>query len=575
METIALDPVVTLLPAVTLLLAGILAALACRAVKLSPIVGYLVAGVLIGPQVFGLIEESPTARVLAELGVVFLLFDIGLHFSLRDIPKRRDDMLRLAPLHLVLTGLPFVLIAMAMGASLTGAVLIGGGMALSSTAVVARLMNDRAIGGCPLGRSSMAVLVFQDIVGIFLLILAASIAPEPAAGAENSQAESMGLAATLGLALVKAIIAGGLAALAGRYLMRPLFRVLAATQNEDVFTVTALLVVLAAAAAAGYAELSMTLGGFLAGMAISDTPYRHVIQTEAKPFRSLLLGFFFMTVGMSLDLSVLVSSAPLILALTVALLVLKTLGGYLAARLAGWSMPGATQFSFLLGQGSEFTLVLLAAPGLIASTPEGTGAIWTIAIALSLALAPQWAGLGMMLARKRAEMAPRPGPETAAGAAKPPVVVFGMSEPGRLAVDALLDHGFPVVAIEVDPARFVRALADGYEVAFGDAADFRLIETLGASNARAVVLGVSRYDISQAVSADLAERFPNLVRFVAAISREDASRHAALGMLAFAPGGTPEGIELVAALLAELGVSEDARGLWIADRLRLETSAAA
>lgn len=267
----------TLQPAIIYLGAGLAAALASRAARLSPIVGYLVAGLVIGPSGFGLVQNNETARFLADLGVVFLLFDIGLHFSLKEIRTRRADMIGLAPLQIILCGLAFAMIGVAFGFPWPVAVLVGVSLALSSTAVVARLLADRNQPGCPMGRSATAVLVAQDIVAIFLLTFAASLGGDPNL-----------LGAEVVIVLGKAVLALAIAILAGRFVVRPLFESLAATGNRETFTVVALFIVLAASAATARADLSLTLGAFLAGMALSDTPYRNTVQAEVKPFSGLL-----------------------------------------------------------------------------------------------------------------------------------------------------------------------------------------------------------------------------------------------------------------------------------------------
>ena len=209
-------------PAIIYLGAGLASALASRAVRLSPIVGYLVAGVIIGPSGFGLVENNDTAKFLAQLGVVFLLFDIGLHFSVREIRTRRDDMMGLAPLQIILCGLAFAGIGWGLGFSLPIAIIVGASLALSSTAVVARILEDRKQPGCPMGRSATAVLVAQDIVAIFILVFAASLGATP---------NIVGI--DLLFALAMAIVALVVALLAGRFVVRPLFRSLAATDNRE------------------------------------------------------------------------------------------------------------------------------------------------------------------------------------------------------------------------------------------------------------------------------------------------------------------------------------------------------
>lgn len=402
------SPVEALLPALALLGAGAATGLAARAVRLSPIVGYLIAGILIGPHVLGVIGESATTHLLAELGVVFLLFDIGLHVSMREIKSGRRDFIGLAPLHLLLTGGLCAFALTLIGIDLAVAVAVGLSLALSSTAVVARILTEREQTSCPIGRSATHVLIFQDLIAIFLMIYATSLGGEDQAAHGLARFVSdtvlngaaLPVWAAMGLALVQTAIAFGAALLAGRYLINPLFRVLTASSNAEAFTAVTLLLVLAAACATALLGLSLTLGAFLAGLAISGTPWRHEVQTEMSPFRGLLLSFFFVSVGLSLDVPKLGLYLPYVIAFALALLTVKSLIGYAAARLTGWTAPGAAQISFLLAQGSEFTLVILSLAAMTAALPSGLMSVLVAGVALSLAIAPFWAGLGQRLARR-------------------------------------------------------------------------------------------------------------------------------------------------------------------------------
>lgn len=558
-----ISPSEVLTPTVILLGVGAAAALVSRAARINPIVGYLVAGVLIGPYAFHLVEESDLTHLLAELGVVFLLFDIGMHVSMRELKESRRDLLGLAPAHLVATALPFTLIFAAVGLSWPVAIAIGVSLGLSSTAVVARLLAERGLGSCPLGRSSTHLLIFQDIIAIFLLIFASALGGDPSS-----------IPLIMALAAGQTLIAFVAALLAARFLIGPLFRILANTQNSEAFTAATLLLCLGAALATYQIGLSLTLGAFLAGLAVSGTAFRHQIQTESGPFRGLLLSFFFISVGMMIDMPALIANLPLVLAAAVAILLIKTLAGYGAARLVGWSAPGGTQLAFLLAQGSEFTLVVvsivtvasanLAANGGAPLLPPLAETVLVAAVAISLAAAPFWADAGMRLARWLARrMQEDPGTATTPSGPRP-VIVFGMTSAGRLAIDALRDNDIPVIALDNDPERFLAATADGYSVVFGDASNLRLIEAIGANHARAVVIGLPRYEVSTAVTPIIAQRFPDLKRYVAVDSLEDIPRFEALGMNAYGSMGEPTGIELATALLRDLGVPDEAVSEWLA-----------
>jgi monovalent cation:H+ antiporter-2, CPA2 family len=539
-----------LTPVILLLLVGILAITLMRPIGLSPIVGYLAAGLAIGPHALGLVPESETTHLLAELGVVFLLFDIGLHFSLSSIWEARRDILGLGPLQIVLCGLAFGGIAIAFGLRGEYALILGGTLALSSTAVVVQTLAERGQQNCPVGLTGTAVLIFQDICAIFILILASSIA---SAGASPA---GPGLAAASLSAALKAAVAFLAAVLIGRYAIRPLFRFLARSRNEEVFTAIALLVVLATAAATGVVDLSLTLGAFLGGMMISETPYRHVIQTEARPFRDLLLGFFFITVGMSLDWRVLMADWAQILVFLAVLIGVKAVLVIAAARAFGWSTPGSVQLGFLLAQGSEFAFVILAMPAVRAALGEGAVGVVITGVAASLALTPTIARLGNSLARTLRRRLAAPTGEITPGATTAPVVVFGMDDVGRSVVDALEANGLPYDVVEMDYDRFLAASADGYPVAFGDIGDVRLMETLAMADRSAVVVTVVRYEVSSSLTPIMRDRYPNLIRFIAVDNDVDKARFEAIGMRAVVNRSVPRGLDLAAAVLRSQGVDE-------------------
>ena len=571
------DAVGALVPAITLLGFGA-AALVSRALNLSPIVGYLLAGILIGPGMLNLIHESGGTHLLAELGVVFLLFDIGMHVSLRELKESRGDLLGLAPVHLLLTGLISAGALYMLGISWPIAIAVGLSLGLSSTAVVARILTEREQNSCPIGRTATHVLIFQDIVAIFLMIFATSLGEgETAAGLAGLLSEyllnggAVPLAAGLLLAFVQALIAFGAAMLFSRYLLNPVFRTLAATRNDEAFTAFTLLLVLAAACATAMIGLSLTLGAFLAGLAVSGTPFRHQVQTEMGPFRGLLLSFFFISVGLSIDLPGLLRNLPLVVIGAFGILTVKTALGYIAARMNGWSVPGATQLATLLAQGSEFTLVILSLASITANMPPALMGSLIAAIALSLALAPSWAMLGGKLSRELARRKQVTMETSGEPAGERPVIVIGMSAAGRLAVDALIDFDIPYIATDGDPDRFLSAVADGYNVSFGDAANMKLIEAVGGSNARAVVLGKARYEVSKEVTPSINRRFPDLVRLVAVETIHDLDRYLELNIRAHLVAGEPKGIEMVADMLRVLGVPDKELADWLSREADLFT----
>ena len=557
-----MSPIEALQPAIVLLGAGTVSALVSRALKISPMVGYIIAGIVIGPYGLKALHEGETTHLLAELGVVFLLFDIGLHFSLREMRESKRDIFGLAPLQMVLCGFAFSVLAYMAGLSWPIAITIGVSLALSSTAVVTRVLAERGLNTCPLGRSSVAILVFQDIVAIFLLIFANSLAQDPAT-----------LMTSMGVAALQSIAAFVAAALAGHFIVRPLFQILASADVEEMFTMVAILIVVATAAATEAIGLSLTLGAFLAGMAIADTPYRHAIQTEVMPFRGLLLSFFFVNVGLMIDVPSLGKHWPLIIALAVGIMIIKTVLIFASARINRWSIPGATQLAFTLSQASEFTLVVLSITAIRTGTPGEGVSILVAATALSLGLAPVWTGVGLKLSRiiaarliRRGAGMARAGDKTTVEqdtSAEPVAIVYGMTETGRIVTDALSAMSIPHVAVDSNSKRFVRAIADGYEVVFGDTSDFRLIKSLKAGKARILLLGEPRFNVSQALTTAVQRTYPNLIRYVAVNDPNERYQHAEIGMRPRVVKTPMDAIALAGDILTELEIPEDRVMAWM------------
>jgi CPA2 family monovalent cation:H+ antiporter-2 len=546
-----MENVYALEPVIILLVVGILSITVMRQLGLSPIVGYLIAGVVIGPHGMALIEAGSTTHLLAELGVVFLLFDIGVHFSLTRLRESRRDILGLGTLQVVLCTAVFGAMSWVMGLGPRVALIIGSTLALSSTAVAVQTLNERGQQRCPVGTTATAVLVFQDICAIFLLILAATLTNTAAAGT------------MLTLAAVKSALAFATAILIGRFLIGPVFNLLGKTRSDELFTAIALLIVLVTAAATGALGLSLTLGAFLGGMILAETPYRQLIQTEVKPFRGLLLGFFFITVGMTLDHAVLVRDWMQILLALMLLLGLKTVLVIGAALFLKMPLRVAIQLGFLLSQGSEFAFVILAMPAVQAALGAEPSAVLLTAVAVSLALTPALSLWGNRIAKGLAGRTLAAGSDAQVIAPIAPVIIFGMGEIGRRVADALEAHAIGYSAIEMDHERFIRANADGYPVAFGDAGDLRLMETFEIAERPTIVITIVRYEISRELTPILQQRYPHLTRFIAVENDKDRERFEALGMRAVVNRSQPRGLDLAAAVLAAHGVSDDKIHAWM------------
>ncbi|WP_395666675.1 cation:proton antiporter [Methylocella sp.] len=538
-------------PLVLVLFFGVVAAMSSRALRLSPIVGYLALGV--AAKASGLVDpKNETIELLAELGVVFLLFDIGLHFSLRHIREQAADIFGFGPVQVALGALALGAGALALGFPLLPALLLGATLALSSTAVVAGLLAERRQQNCPVGLTATAILIFQDIAAIFLLIVVVALG----GGSDD-------MAAQLAMAVVKAATAFGVAFLLARMVVRPLFDLIARTDNAEVFTASALLVALAASWATGTVGLSLTLGAFLGGVIIAETPYRPIIQAETKPFRNLLLSFFFISVGMSLDLHALSVHWPAILAVAAAIIAVKIVTNALSGLIFRWSAPGSLQLGFLLAQGSEFAFVILSLAPMRLMIGARASAVVIAAVALSLALTPFLARAGRAIAgRLRARAASKTEHELVSREFAAPVLIVGMGRMGRTVADALTEFDIAYAAVEQKQKTFAEANADGYDVLYGDASDPRLWDPLELRGRKIVVITTPNLPVSRDLSPLTARFFPHIKRLSVAETIEERDAFRELGMFPVIDVSTPPGLDLAVEVLCAVGIDRRKAMEW-------------
>jgi CPA2 family monovalent cation:H+ antiporter-2 len=522
----------TIQPAITLLGLGIGAALASRALRLNPIVGYI--GLGLGLASLGLAKDfsGPLVAAMAEAGVMFLLFNLGLHFSLGRIRAEAGNIFGFGALQMLVAGGAFAGLLALMGLPPAFAVIAGFGLGLSSTAVVIGVIRERDQEDCPVGRAAQAILIFQDIAAIMLLVGAGALAGGGA------------LLPALGLAGAKALAAFAIAVLFARFLTEPLFRLIARAGTTEVYTATALFIALAAGWATGMAGLSLTLGAFLGGMAVADSRYRILVQTEIDAFRGLFLSFFFISVGLSIDPAALAQDWLLVLGAAAGLIALKCAFNVLAALVNRWSVPGSIQLGFLLGQGSEFTLVLLALPAVAGLADPRLVSTLVTAIAISLAVTPPVSTIGRKLAGRL-----RAGPPDAKLAGDDaPVVIIGLTSAGRAVADALTFNGVGYIAIDPDHTRFQTALADGYHVHQANPADPRSWDAIGMGRRELVVVATGNGAISRELTPLVQERLPGIARIVATSGDIAEEEFAALGIVTVdtsAASGNERMIELV------------------------------
>jgi len=489
------DPLTQVL---ALLLATVLVVGLARRVGLPPVLGYLLVGVLVGPHVLGILGDPARTQLLAEIGVVFLLFTLGLEFSWPRMVAMRREVFGLGSVQVLLTAALFVGVGRWLGLSWLAAVVIGGALSMSSTAIVIRQLSEQAEINRTHGRLTFAILLFQDLAFVPLLALASALAD--------------GTPAHFDLGAILRAVASGFAALlivllAGRYLMRPLFLEIAQSRLRELFMLAVLFVVLASAWITEHAGLSLALGGFLAGMLLAETEYRHQVEAVIRPFRELLLGLFFISVGMLLDVQLIAQQFWLIFATVLGLVVLKVLAAALAVRGFVDSNFKALRTALLQGGGGEFGVALLTlmikAPNSVA--PNAVVQPLLLALVVTMVAAPFGIRYNKTMARfllrqKGPPLRPleREVAATREVARREHVILCGYGRVGQNIARVLESQGFEYIAVDLDARKVAYARQAGHAVIFGDCSDEEVLEGCGLVNASALV--VSFADTGAAMS---------------------------------------------------------------------------
>ncbi|WP_132250921.1 monovalent cation:proton antiporter-2 (CPA2) family protein [Methylobacterium segetis] len=484
-----------LVQVVALLAAGVVAVPLFKRLGLGSVLGYLVAGLAIGPFGLGLFTDPHAILHVAELGVVMFLFIIGLEMEPSRLWGLRREIFGLGLAQVGTCIGALTLVGIALGSSATVAFVAGTGFVLTSTAIVMQLLDERGSLSTPKGQRIVAILLLEDLAIVPLLAIVAVLTP---GGPETSGSER---------AVAIAIAIGSLAALvvAGRWLLNPLFRLLATAKAREVMTAAALLVVLGSALAMQLGGLSMAMGAFLAGVLLSESSFRHQLEADVEPFRGILLGLFFLGVGMSLDLAVIGANWALILASVAACMVAKSLVIYGVARALRASHPEAMERAALMAQGGEFAFVLYAAATSAGIIDGTTNAILTATVILSMAMTPL-----MVIALDR--FGPRPSvsteglevPENLVGSA----LIIGFGRFGQIVSQPLISRGCSVSIIDTNAENIRLAEGFGFKVYYGDGTRLDILHAAGAAVARAVLICVDDPETAKCIAKIARSEFP-------------------------------------------------------------------
>ncbi|HEX6242870.1 MAG TPA: monovalent cation:proton antiporter-2 (CPA2) family protein [Polyangiales bacterium] len=505
-----------LVSVVALLGAGVLAVPLFKRLGLGSVLGYLAAGLVIGPFGLGWFSDAGSILHVAELGVVMFLFLVGLEMQPSRLWSLRREIFGLGALQVASASLLITGAGLVYGLPPPTAFVAAMGFVLSSTAIVIQIMEERGDGAAPRGQRLISILLFEDLSIVPLLAFIALYAPVPEGAVVSSRWVSVGL----GLGAVLSVIA------AGRWLLSPLFQVLAAARAREVMTAAALLVVLGAALVMQLGGLSMAMGAFLAGVLLSESSFRHQLEADIEPFRGILLGLFFLGVGMSLDLSVFRQDWPLIVGGVALLRALKTGSTYLVARLTRAGHVEALYRSTLLAQGGEFAFVLYGAAHTARLLDARQLAVLGAIVILSMALTP----LGVFALRWRLPKTEQSleGIEAAEGLSSS-VLIIGFGRFGQVVSQALLARGVDVSIIDTD-TEMIRSAADfGFKIYYGDGTRLDVLRASGAEKAAAIAVCVDQRAAADKIVELLKAEFPQARVLVRAFDREHAVRLLELG----------------------------------------------
>jgi monovalent cation:proton antiporter-2 (CPA2) family protein len=508
---------VTLTAQVALLLAAaVIAVPLFKRLRLGAVLGYLAAGIVIGPSALGLITNVDAILHFAEFGVVLLLFVIGLELQPSRLVAMRRTVFGVGSLQVAVTTALLGLVARAFGLSWGNALLVGFALSESSTALVLQVLAERGELKAHHARAAFGTLLFQDVVAMAVMAALPLIAGEGTGGAGPR-------GWLVGAGAMVAVLVGG------RYLLRPLLRVVAESRVRETFTATALLVVIGTAVVFTAAGLSMALGAFIAGVLLADSEYRHELEADIEPFKGLLLGLFFIATGMSASVGTLLDRPGTVLGLALALLVLKALAGWAVALVAGYRGAAARRFATDVAGGGEFAFVLLAlATGSRLLDPE-LADLLVVVVTLSMIATPLLINAHAWLEERLAPELP-PAPFDIPEPTEPRVLIAGFGRFGQIVGRVLRAKGIRFTALEISPAQvdFVRSF--GNKLYYGDASRLELLHAAGAEHAEVLVIAVD--DVEASIrTAELARRhFPKLKILARARNRQHTFRLMDLGI---------------------------------------------
>ncbi|MBO1281723.1 monovalent cation:proton antiporter-2 (CPA2) family protein [Acinetobacter nosocomialis] len=536
---------ISLVAPVVLLAAAVIAVPIFKRIGLGSVLGYLIAGLIIGPFGFAFFQDSTAILHIAELGIVMYLFVIGLEMQPSHLWSLRREIFGLGTLQIIICALALTGVGLLFGFTWQVAFIGAAGFVLTSTAIVMQLLGDRGDLTQPRGQKIVAILLFEDLLIVPLLAIVAFMAPNHVVESTSVRLENIGI----GLLAIAGLIA------AGYWLLNPLFRLLAAAKAREVMTAAALLVVLGAALLMQVSGLTMAMGAFLAGVLLSESTFRHQIEADIEPFRGILLGLFFLGVGMSLDLSVVAQNWQLIVSGVVALMFVKALMIYIVARATKSPHTEALDRALLMAQGGEFAFVLFSA-ALSAQVIDSTvKSNLTAIVVLSMVLTPIVGIIFKRFTQAKAKVSLED--INIADGLSGSVLMIGFGRFGQVTSQLLLARGVDVTIIDNNTDMIRNAEKFGFKIYYGDGCRLDILHASGAATAQAIVVCVDSKETTNRIVELVTHEFPLAKLLVRSYDREH-SLHLVKQKVDFMIRETFESaIKFGGVILQELGVDED------------------
>ncbi len=500
------------------LLAAVISVPISRRLGFGSVLGYLAAGIVIGPFGFGFVDDAEHILHFAELGVVFLLFVVGLELKPSRLWVMRNMVFGLGTAQVVASAAAIAIVAWLLGLAANAAIVVGLILALSSTAFVLQLLAEKKQLGATHGRAAFSILLFQDLAVIPLIAMLPLLG---ASASVESGIDVLRIGQMVGT--IMALIVGG------RLLLRPILRMAASAEIPEILTATALLVVIGSALLMQFAGMSMVLGAFIAGMLLADSEYRHQLEADIEPFKGLLLGLFFIAVGMMVNIGLLIELPARILAMAALLMAIKALVLYpLARRFGMCDWRAAVRLAAVLAQGGEFAFVLFGIARTEGVLPPELIDELVLAVAISMMMTPL---LYMLAERPGTSMKSKPEPEyDVPEDAHPEVLIAGFGRVGQIVGRVLRVVGRPFTALESDAEQLDIVRRYGATVHYGDASRLDLLRAAGAGNARIFILAISDLEQSMRIAQAVRTHFPHLKIIARARNRRHAHKLMDLGI---------------------------------------------